>query len=121
MSGVAAAQKPNKQKPRQVPQTDAEPAAPVTDAQAAGEALLEQMTSQSTEGLVALVHPDGMLSMDLEGRFMSVLVVKTNKDGSQEVSCETGREALAHAKGKAAPRAKTPAAAPATTAAREVK
>ena len=125
MCGVVSAQKPNKQKPRQVPQTDLPPVAPVTGAEAAGEAQLEQMTSRSSEGLVQVVHADGAVSMDLEGRFMSVMLATTNADGTHDVSCETGHEALKHAtakptatKDKAKPAAP---AAPAVTLSRELK
>jgi hypothetical protein len=97
MCGVVSAQKPNKQKPRQIPQTDLPPVAPATGADAAGEALLEQMTSRSSEGLVEVVHADGAVSMDLAGRFMSVMFATTNADGTHAVSCETGPEAMKHA------------------------
>lgn len=126
MSAVLSAQKPAKQKPRQVPQTDAETVVQ-TPAQLAGEALLEQMTSRSSVGLVEVTRADGTVSMDLQGRFMSVMVATTARDGSEAVVCETGPEALKNALAasskapaaaqKASRRAKT---APAT-AARELK
>lgn len=126
VSGTVAAQKPNKGKPHQVRQTDAEPPTPATVEAIAAEALLEEMTSQVSDDLVAIGHPDGAISMDLQGRFMSVMVVKTNKDGSQTVACETGHEALADAIAKRAPavtaskpRANTPPAP--TTSMRELK
>jgi hypothetical protein len=125
VSGMAAAQKPNRQKPRQVPQTDAEPATPVTDTQAAGEALLEQMTNRSAEGLVEVVNPDGAVSMDLQGRFMSVMVARLKADGSRDVSCETEPEAVKHATATATTKKRTaPATAtvvPVTPAPREIK
>jgi hypothetical protein len=118
-----SAQKPNKQKPRQIPQTDLPPVVPATAVEAAGEARLEQMTSQSSEGLVQVVHADGAVSMDLEGRFMSVMLATANADGTHTVSCETGHEALKHA--AASPAAKKdkskPAAPPAVTFSRELK
>jgi hypothetical protein len=125
MSGLAAAQKPAKQKPRQVRQTDSEPAVPTAE-QAAGEALLEQMTSRSSAGLVEVVGADGSVSMDLQGRFMSVMVAKTQTDGSVSVACENGPQALhtarttasSSAAGKRAP-AKTPS--PSATTVREIK
>ena len=123
LSGIAAAQKPNKQKPHQVPQTDAKPATPVADTDAAGEALLEQMTSRSAEGLVEVVNPDGAVSMDLKGRFMSVMVATAKADGTIEVSCETGPDAVTHAHAPAA-RTGSPASrtAPATVpGVREIK
>lgn len=46
---------------------------------------LERMTSRSTEGLTPVLHADGTVSVDLEGRFMSVLVA----DDAGQVSCRT--------------------------------
>jgi hypothetical protein len=114
MCGVVSAQRPNKQKPRQIPQTDLPPVLPPTGVEAAGEARLEQMTSRSSEGLVQVVHADGAVSMDLEGRFMSVMLATTNADGIHTVSCETGHEALKHA--TAPPAATSDKAKPAATA-----
>lgn len=48
---------------------------------------LKPMLNQSTEGLVEVQHPDGSVSMDLEGRFQSVTVARVNKDGSVTQSC----------------------------------
>src|SRR5215213_10027789 len=96
-TAIVAAQKPGKQKPRQVPQTGVEAVVP-TPADVAGEALLEQMTSRSSEGLVEVVHPDGTVSVDLQGRFMNVMLATAATDGALTVSCETGPEALKHAK-----------------------
>jgi|SRR6476660_8227140 hypothetical protein len=104
-SATLAAQKPDKQKPHQVRQTDAEPPAPASADAIAAEALLEEMTSQVSDDLVAIAHPDGTISMDLQGRFMSVMVVKTNKDGSQTTACETGHDAFVDALAKHAPTA----------------
>ncbi len=125
MCGVVSAQKPNKQKPRQIPQTDLPPVVPPTAAEALGEARLEQMTSRSSEGLVQVVHADGAVSMDLQGRFMSVMLSTTNADGTHAVSCGTGLEALKHAtakptakKDKSKPAAMAP---PTVTLSRELK
>ncbi len=126
MSAMVSAQKPGRQKPRQVPQTDIET---VVDApgEAVGEALLEQMTSRSADGLVEVGYADGTVSMDLQGRFMSVMVATTAADGSQAVACETGPKALTNAQAvrsdgpagsRKSARPATPAAA---TAARELK
>jgi len=104
-SGTLAAQKPTKQKPHQVRQTDAEPAAPTSAEDAVGEALLEEMTSQVSDDLVAIGHPDGTISMDLQGRFMSVMLVKISADGKSEVSCEVGKEALTDALARKRPAA----------------
>lgn len=48
---------------------------------------LKQMINQSTEGLVQVQHPDGSVSMDLEGRFQNVTVARVNKDGTLSQSC----------------------------------
>ena len=48
---------------------------------------LKQLVNQSTEGLVQVRHADGSVSMDLEGRFQNVTVVRVNKDGSVSQSC----------------------------------
>lgn len=125
-TGTVAAQKPDKQKPHQVRQTDAEPPTLPSAEAIAADALLEQMTSQVSDDLVAIAHADGTISMDLQGRFMSVMLVKTNKDGSQTVACETGPDALADALAKRAPavtasKPQPNAAATPTTLAREIK
>lgn len=115
MCGVVSAQKPNKQKPRQIPQTDLPPLVPATGLEAAGEARLEQMTSRSSEGLVEVVRADGAVSMDLEGRFMNVMLAAVNPDGTHAASCETGHEALKHATAKP-PAKKEPSKGPVTKA-----
>lgn len=93
--GTALADKPDnpgqqrKQKPRQVVDTGVERIA--TDP--SGEILLEQMTSRSAEGLSLVQHDNGMLSMDLQGRFMNAMIVKRNADGTQSFACTSGAEA----------------------------
>jgi hypothetical protein len=123
LSAVVFAQNPGKQKPRQVPQTGVEKVA--TPADAAGEALLERMTSRSSEGLVERFHGDGTVSMDLQGRFMSVMVATTSDDGSQAVSCQIGQEALKQAttiRSAVQPAARrTARPAPTTSPVRELK
>lgn len=125
MCGVVSAQKPNKQKPRQIPQTDLPPLVPATGLEAAGEARLEEMTSRSSEGLVEVVRADGAVSMDLEGRFMNVMLATINPDGTHAASCETGHEALKHATAKPPAKkelSKGPVtAAPTVTLSRELK
>lgn len=37
---------------------------------------------RDTEGLLQVHHADGSVSMDLQGRFQSVSVVRTNQDGT---------------------------------------
>jgi hypothetical protein len=48
---------------------------------------LKPMLNQSTEGLVQVQHPDGSVSMDLQGRFQNVTVARVNKDGTVTQSC----------------------------------
>jgi len=64
---------------------DAPAAARRSVADEAAQADLERMTSRSTEGLTPVLHADGTVSVDLEGRFMSVLVA----DDAGQVSCRT--------------------------------
>lgn len=93
-TGNALAEKPDdpgqpRKKPRQVVDTGVERIA--TDP--SGEALLEQMTSRSAEGLSLVQHDNGMLSMDLQGRFMNAMIVVRNADGSPAFSCTSGTQA----------------------------
>lgn len=48
---------------------------------------LKPMLNKSSEGLVEVQHPDGSVSMDLEGRFQNVAVARINKDGTVSQSC----------------------------------
>ncbi|HYR76214.1 MAG TPA: hypothetical protein VEM96_10260 [Pyrinomonadaceae bacterium] len=48
---------------------------------------LKPMLNRSTEGLVQVQHPDGSVSVDLEGRFQDVTVARVNKDGTVSQSC----------------------------------
>lgn len=93
IAGAASADKPDKpkkQKPRQVLDTGVE----LVPSDPAGEAALEQMTSRSSEGLTVVRHDNGMLSVDLEGRFMSVMVATQAADGTAALSCLTGSQAV---------------------------
>lgn len=54
---------------------------------------LKQMVNQSSDGLVQVQHPDGSVSMDLEGRFQNVTVARVNKDGSVTQGCVNNPEA----------------------------
>jgi hypothetical protein len=58
---------------------------------------LRAMTSESSEGLVTTRRDDGTLSIDLQGRFQSVLIATPTEDGRFVVSCHTGEDARAHA------------------------
>ena len=94
--------------PQQVIPTGAEDARPTENARAAAAAAvntqarsLEQelvrMTSESSEGLVAVQRVDSGVTVDLEGRFMSVLVATPTEDGGHAVSCYTGHDAVTQA------------------------
>jgi hypothetical protein len=133
VANVAGAESKSKGKgkPQQVVPTGAEdsPQAPVADP--VGERRLEEMTSRSGEGLVEVEHADGSKSIDLQGRFMSVMVAAPGADGSQTATCHTSHAALKQAqannaitpaKGKPSQRLAPPAPiAPTTIAPRELQ
>lgn len=48
---------------------------------------LKPMLNKSSDGLVTVQHPDGSVSMDLQGRFQNVAVARVNKDGTVSQSC----------------------------------
>lgn len=48
---------------------------------------LRRMLSRSDEGLVPVVHPDGRVSVDLQGRFMNASVARIGADGRIEQTC----------------------------------
>jgi RNase P/RNase MRP subunit p29 len=54
---------------------------------------LGKVINQSAEGLVQVQHPDGSVSMDLEGRFQNVAVARVNEDGTVSQSCVDNPEA----------------------------
>lgn len=80
-----------KHKPRQVPDVGLDE---VVASDPFGEALLERMISRSSEGLTVVQHDGGMLSVDLQGRFMNVMVATPTANGRQATSCLTGQEAI---------------------------
>jgi hypothetical protein len=49
--------------------------------------------NKSTDGLVEVQHPDGSVSMDLQGRFQNVMLAKKNDDGSVSQACVDSPEA----------------------------
>jgi hypothetical protein len=51
------------------------------------------MTSESSEGLVAVRTAAGGKRVDLDERFMSVMVAVPTEDGHDEHSCVTGHDA----------------------------
>ncbi len=48
---------------------------------------LKTLTNRSSEGLTATQHPNGMISVNLEGRFGGVVLGRANADGTTEVRC----------------------------------
>jgi hypothetical protein len=58
------------------------------------EAKLRHMTSESSEGLVAVPTASGGQRMALDERFMSVMVAVPTDDGKTETSCVTGDDAV---------------------------
>jgi len=56
-------------------------------------AALKELANQSTDGLQQVQHPDGSVSMDLQGRFQNVAIAKRNEDGSVSQSCVDNPEA----------------------------
>jgi hypothetical protein len=48
---------------------------------------LRQLVNQSSEGLVQVRRQDGSVSMDLQGRFQSVMVAKKEADGKITQGC----------------------------------
>jgi hypothetical protein len=108
LSGMAQSQErpANTQLPQQVLPTGAEDAvAPASanarratpEAAAPNAAQLERelvrMTSESDQGLNAVKLSDGSVRVDLDGRFMSVLVATPTSDGGDEITCHTGKDA----------------------------
>ena len=51
--------------------------------------------NKSTDGLVEVQHPDGSVSVDLQGRFQDVVIAKKNDDGSVSAACVDNAEAAA--------------------------
>ena len=48
---------------------------------------IEKLVDQSSEGLTAVHHPDGSVSVDLQERFQNVAVARRNADGTVSQSC----------------------------------
>jgi len=64
------------------------------EAQRLGEELKSRL-NRSTDGLVEQRQPDGSVSMDLQGRFQSVVLARRNADGSVAKSCVDNPRAAA--------------------------
>jgi hypothetical protein len=64
---------------------------------------LRNMLSRSTEGLVAVAHPDGRVGVHLQGRFMNASVARLGDDGTLQTACvESEQGAAAFWQGSAA-------------------
>ena len=48
---------------------------------------IRTLVNQSTDGLVQMQHPNGSVSMDLQGRFQNVTVAKREADGTITQGC----------------------------------
>jgi len=48
---------------------------------------LKSLTNRSSEGLTSVQQPNGMTSMNLEGRFGGVVLGRATADGGTEVRC----------------------------------
>jgi hypothetical protein len=59
---------------------------------------LLEMTSESSEGLTIEKRADGTEAVNLEGRFMSVMIATPAANGGYVLECQTGDGAVAHAK-----------------------
>lgn len=59
---------------------------------------LIESTSESDEGLVEETLADGSTMVDLQGRFMSVMIATPTADGGTVIACHTGHDAVEHAK-----------------------
>jgi hypothetical protein len=57
--------------------------------------LMRQMTSRSTEGLEQVRHPDGSVSVDLQGRFRHVAIGARTAGGPLVFDCVTDAEQAA--------------------------
>lgn len=115
VAGTAGAAEPGKkiQRPDQVLTGASDAATPAAAAPAARSlaaakaatpsadelnAQLAASTSESSAGLRKTVMPSGATRVDLEGRFMSVMVATPTADGGYDVNCYTGEGAVEHAK-----------------------
>ena len=56
---------------------------------------IKELVNQSDEGLKQVQHPDGSVSVNLEGRFQNVTVAQKNADGTISQSCVNSTETAA--------------------------
>ena len=52
-------------------------------------ASVSRQLSQSDEGLTIVYHPNGLVSIDLEDRFQSAVLVRVEPDGTLRAQCVT--------------------------------
>jgi hypothetical protein len=63
---------------------------PTPEEEQALSAALAPLAAHETEALEAVVHDDGMVSMDLKGQFLQSVVVRKAPDGSLSMGCVSG-------------------------------
>lgn len=56
---------------------------------------LKELVNQSADGLTSVRHPDGTVSMDLQGRFQNVAVARKADDGAVSQACLDNLESAA--------------------------
>jgi hypothetical protein len=56
---------------------------------------IKQLVSKSSDGLTAVQHRDGSVSVDLQGRFQNVALARRNDDGSVSQSCVSNGQSAA--------------------------
>lgn len=55
---------------------------------------MKESLNRSSEGLQQVHHPDGRVSMDLQGRFRSLSVATVDSNGQAKVGCVTNAQEL---------------------------
>jgi hypothetical protein len=63
---------------------------PTPEEERAFMAALRTQAARETEALEAVVHDDGMVSMDLKGQFLQSVVMRRAPDGSLSIGCVSG-------------------------------
>jgi hypothetical protein len=57
---------------------------------------LKNSLSTSSDGLTEVTHPDGTVTVDLEGRFQNFSVAKINPDGTVTTACVSNAKEVDH-------------------------
>jgi hypothetical protein len=76
------------------PETGTVTSTPTADATFEIEAALSNALRHDTEGLAQVTHSDGAVSINLDGRYNDVLVVRVDANGKQQF-CATDAKTLA--------------------------